>query len=157
MKKIVLAAVAATIAVPAAAAPGDTATASGSATATIVAPISITHNVDALDFGVIVSPTTASTVTVVAGASTVSSGDAVKLSGGNSDSFSVAGDPNRSFAITTGGGTMGGMSFTTSAPASGTLSASGTASFSVDGVLSIPGGQAAGVYSTTYSATVTYN
>ena len=87
MKKIILAAVAATIAVPAAAAPGDTATDQGSATATIVAPISILHDGGALDFGVIVSPTVNSTVTVSAGSASTTSGDAVVLSGGAADSF----------------------------------------------------------------------
>lgn len=155
MKKFVLAAVAATIAVPAAAAP-DRATGQGQAHATIVAPISITHDSGAqLSFGTIVSPTAASTVSVSSGSATVTSGDAVWLSGGSSDSFTVAGESGRSFSITTTSGTMGGMSFTTSAPASGTISG-GTATFSVDGVLSIPASQAAGNYTGVYDATVTY-
>ncbi|QPC98905.1 MULTISPECIES: DUF4402 domain-containing protein [Qipengyuania] len=160
MKKIVLAAVvatAATIAVPAAAAPGDTATTTGSATATIVAPISISHDAASLNFGVLVSPSAASQVTVVGANATVTSGDAVQLGTGGSDSFTVTGDAGRSFAIVTGGNTMGGMSFTTTAPASGTIGAGGSTQFSVGGVLNIPASQAAGVYTTTYNATVTYN
>lgn len=155
MKKFVLAAVAATFAVPAAAAPGDTATDQGTATATIIAPISITHGGGALDFGTIVSPTVSSTVTVVAGAPNVTGGDAVWLSGGSSDSFTVNGQVGRTFSIITTGGTMGGMSFTTDAPASGTIVSGGTV-FSVDGELTIPGGQAAGVYTGNYDATVSY-
>lgn len=156
MKKIVLAAAAAMISVPAAAAPGDTATTQGTATATIVAPISITHQAAALDFGVLVSPTTSSTVTVVGASSTVTNGDAVWLSGGSSDSFQVGGQAGRSFSIVTSGGTMGGMTFTTTAPASGTIGAGGTVLFSVGGVLTIPANQAAGTYNATYNATVTY-
>ena len=155
MKKFVLAAVAATIAVPAAAAP-DQATDQGTASATIVAPISITHDTGAeLSFGTIISPTANSTVTVTSGSANVTSGDAVWLSGGSSDSFTVEGEDGRSFSITTTGGTMGGMSFMTSAPASGTISGA-SATFSVDGVLSIPANQAAGDYTGSYDATVTY-
>ena len=157
MKKIILAAVAATIAVPAAAAPGDTATDQGSATATIVAPISILHDGGALDFGVIVSPTVNSTVTVSAGSASTTSGDAVVLSGGAADSFTVSGQAGRSFSIVTSNETMaGGMSFTTSAPASGTIGAGGSVQFEVEGVLSIPAAQAAGTYTGTYDADVTY-
>lgn len=156
MKKFVLAAVAATFAVPAAAAPGDTATDQGTATATIIAPISILHDGGALDFGTLVSPTVSSTVTVVAGSPTVTSGDAVWMSGGSSDSFTVSGQAGRTFSISTTGGTMGGMSFTTDAPGTGTIGAGGSTGFSVDGELTVPANQAAGTYTGTYDATVTY-
>jgi Domain of unknown function (DUF4402) len=55
------------------------------------------------------------------------------------------------------GGTLGTMTFTTSASAAtGTLSAGGTASFTVGGILTVAGGETAGVYTGTYDATVTY-
>ncbi|MGB7408594.1 MAG: hypothetical protein WA908_08810, partial [Pontixanthobacter sp.] len=64
MKKIILATFAAAIAVPAVAAPGDTDSADGVATAEIVAPISIVHDANAvLDFGTMVTDV-AGTVTV---------------------------------------------------------------------------------------------
>ena len=157
MKKIVLAALAATIAVPAAAAPGDTATDQGAATATIVAPISIVHDGGALDFGIIVSPTVVSTVAVSGGSAANTSGDAVVLSGGAADTFTVSGEAGRSFTIGTANETMGGgMSFTTSAPGSGTIGAGGSVQFSVEGELTIPAAQAAGTYTGTYDAEVTY-
>lgn len=82
MKKILLVAAAAAIATPAFAAPGDTATTQGSATATIVAPITLTHNSAALAFGTLTSGTGGGTVTVSSGG-TVSgtTGDVTVLSG----------------------------------------------------------------------------
>lgn len=163
MKKIVLAAVAATFAVPAAAAPGDTATDQGTATATIVAPISITHDAGAaLGFGLMTAGNGGTVVVTTAGAGTAT-GDVVLVSGStnSADSFTVTGDAGRSFSIVTTGGTVdsGGnsMPFTTTAAGSGTLSAGGTAAFSVGGTLTVGNGQAAGSYTGSYDATVTYN
>ncbi|MEZ5680733.1 MAG: DUF4402 domain-containing protein [Erythrobacter sp.] len=163
MKKIVLAAVAATVAVPAAAAPGDTATDQGTATATIVAPIAITHDTGAaLGFGLMTAGNGGTVVVTTAGAGTAT-GEVVLVSGSanSADSFTVTGDAGRSFSIvTTGGNVVSGtdsMAFTTTAAASGTLSAGGTAAFSVGGTLTVGSGQAAGSYSGSYDATVTYN
>lgn len=164
MKKIILAAAAVAFATPAMAAPGDTATDSGTATAEIVAPITITHDAGAaLDFGIVIPGTAAGTVVVSqTGAGSVT-GDALFVSGSTNaaDSFTVTGDASRAYTIVTTGGSVASgtntMSFTTSAPASSTLSATGSDSFSVGGTLSVGANQAAGVYTGTYSATVTYN
>ncbi len=167
MKKIIFATLAAAVAVPAAAAPGDTATANGTAVAEIVAPISIVHDTDAaLDFGTMVSDTgTAGTVTVTAAGGATANGGPKLLTGSTSsaDSFTVSGDAGRTFDIVTGNGTVtsgaNSMSFTTSpSAATGTLNAtSGDASFTVGGVLSVAANQAAGSYTGSYTATATYN
>lgn len=165
MKKILLVAAAAAIATPAFAAPGDTATTQGSATATIVAPITLTHNSAALAFGTLTSGTGGGTVTVSSGG-TVSgtTGDVTVLSGSlnSADSFTVGGSANRTFTISTTGGSVAAgansMTFTTSASgATGTLSAGGSATFTVGGTLTVGANQAAGSYTGSYNATVAYN
>lgn len=170
MKKLILAAAAATFAVPAAAAPGNTATATdGSADAVIVSPITITHVTGAtLNFGTIVPDTAGSSVVEIdtSGAGSVLSGDAVVVdnTSWSADSFDVTGDASRGFSISTTGGTVdsgtNSMSFTTtyeSTNGSGSLDANGEASFDVGGELTVGANQAAGTYTGTYSATVTYN
>jgi hypothetical protein len=74
----------------------------------------------------------------------------------------VGGEANRTFAITTTGGSVSNgsvsMSFsTTPSAATGTLNNSGAAAFSVGGTLTVPGTATAGNYVGTYDATVTYN
>ena len=69
---------------------------------------------------------------------------------------------NRSFDIvtTTGSvsnGTGGTMNFSTDAAATGTLDATGETTFSVGGTLTVGANQAAGSYTGSYTATVTYN
>jgi hypothetical protein len=170
MKKLFLAVATAAFAVPAAAAPGNTATATdGSATAQIVSPITITHvSGDTLNFGVIVPDSAGSSVISITtgGIGSVASGGAVVVdaSAQGSDSFDVTGDANRSFSIVTTGGTVSNgaqtMAFTTtyaSGAGSGTLSVGGTANFTVGGDLTVGAAQASGTYTGSYSATVTYN
>lgn len=164
MKKIILATFAAAIAVPAAAAPGDTATTQGTANAEIVAPISITHTAGAaLDFGTMTAGGGGTVVVTAAGAGS-DTGDVTLLTGStnSADAFTVAGDANRSFTIVTGAGTVtsGGnnMSFTTApSAASDTLDGTGAASFTVGGTLTVGANQAAGSYTGSYDATVTYS
>lgn len=149
---------------PAYAAPGNTSTATGTATATIVAPIVLTHPASAsLNFGRFTRGT-GGTVTVTAvGAGSVGS-DVTFVPGSTTaaDSFTVAGDANRSYSIATTGGnvTSGGTSLaftTTPSAATGTLSTSGTGSFTVGGTLTVTGTAPTGAYTGTYSATVAYN
>ena len=165
MKKLAIIAVTAAFSTPALAAPGDTATTQGQATAEVVAPISLAHGGGALDFGTFTTGTGGGTVVVDATGGTAS-GDVtlVATSTESQDTFDVSGDAGRAFSISTTAGTVANgavtMAFTTSAPATGTLStgaATGTASFDVGGTLSVNGGEAAGVYSGTYDVTVTYN
>jgi hypothetical protein len=158
MKKIVLAAmIAAVSATPAFAATTDTE--AGAASAEVVAPIVLTHTPAAvLNFGKFTAE--AGTITVDSAGARTASGPGLVDTASSADAFTVTGDPSRVFDISTAsgtGGTLGTMTFTTSASAAtGTLSAGGTASFTVGGILTVAGGETAGVYTGTYDATVTY-
>ena len=165
MKKILLSAVIAlSVAAPAYAASGNTSTAAGSAVANVVAPIVLTHTSGtSLNFG---SFTTGTGGTVVVGSDGAGSatGDVgfVPSSTEAADQFTVKGDNNRNFSITTASGTVVNgattIAFTTApSAASGTTSATGTAAFSVGGTLTVIGTEAAGAYSGSYNATVAYD
>jgi hypothetical protein len=147
------------------AASGSSTTVSGSTTATVVGPISLKHTAGAvLNFG---------TMTVGAGGGDViltTTGTAVAIgaiglvpsAGSSADQFSVTGDPNRNYSVTTGSGyvTAGSSSMlfaTTPSAAQTTLGATGTGTFSVGGSLSVSSGIAPGVYTGTYTVTVTYD
>ena len=165
MKKIILAsAILFVSASPAFAASGNTSSTSGSATATIVSPIVLTHTSGAaLGFGTFSTGTGGTVAVSTAGVGSVG-GDVgfVPGSANSADAFTVTGDASRSFSIaTTGGSVTAGatsMAFTTTASASSdTLSAGGTAAFTVGGTLTVAGTEAAGAYTGTYTATVTYN
>jgi len=169
VKNIILASTAAFGAVlvsatPAFAAPGNTSTATGTASATIVAPIVLTHPATAsLSFGRFTTGNGGSVTISAAGVGSVGSEVTfVPGSTPSADQFTVAGDASRAFAITTTGGNISSgatnLAFTTTASAaSGALTAGGTASFTVGGTLTVPGTAPAGSYTGTYSATVTYN
>ena len=155
MKKIVLAAaVAALTATPALAA-----TDQGVATATVVAPITITHTTGAaLDFGAFAA---AAGQVSVSTAGAASSTGPVQLGTVSADSFDVAGDAGRTFSISLTGGTVTNgldtMNFSTTAAATGTLDGLGAASFTVGGTLVVAGTESAGTYTGSYDATVEYN
>lgn len=163
MKKIALAAAAVAFTASPAFAAGETDTTQGSATATIVAPITITHDIGAvLSFGTIIGGT-AGTV-IVNDDGTDGGGTATQTSDSvlSADSFTVDGDPGRAYDISTGGGNVsaGGTNipFTTSpSAASGSLDGvTGQDSFTVGGTLSVAGTEAANTYTGSYDATVTY-
>jgi hypothetical protein len=165
VKKIVL--VAAALAVfssPAMAAPGNSSEADGAATAEVVAPLTLTHDVGAvLNFGTLTSGTGGGTVVVSRAGSGTATGDVTLMPGSveSADSFSVEGDPSRRFSISTGAGSVtsgsDSMAFTTDARANHTLDASGAATFTVGGELTVGADQAEGSYSGLYTVTVTYN
>ncbi|NCP22514.1 MAG: DUF4402 domain-containing protein [Erythrobacter sp.] len=163
-KFFVLAASAALIGIPAAAAPGDTSSAQGAATAEVVAPITLEHvNGAALNFGTFTTGDAGGTIVVDQTGVGTSTGE-VTLMGGSveaADAFTVAGDPNRAFTIATAGGSVTNgtdtMNFTTSAATSGALDAAGESEFSVGGTLSVAGGESAGNYAGSYNVTVAYN
>jgi Domain of unknown function (DUF4402) len=155
MKKILVAA-AVLAALPA---PAFAATDQGNATATVVAPITITHVVGAaLDFGAFAASAGQVIVTAAGVGSTTG---VTQLGTVAADSFNVGGDASRTFSIVTTGGTVTNgtdtMAFTTTSAATGTLSGAGAASFSVGGTLSVAGTESAGTYTGTYDATVEYN
>ncbi len=157
MKKIVLAA--ALVALSSGAA--HAATATGTANATVVTPIAIVHAPGAaLNFGSFDAGTGGSVTVTQAGVGTAGGGVAFVSGNSNTaDAFNVTGDGTRSFNITTGGGTVSNgtttMAFSTTSPATGTLIV-GAASFNVGGTLTVASGQATGVYTGTYTATVVY-
>lgn len=168
MKKIAVAALATVLAAGAAHAQstpsGNTSTTQGSATATVVAPIVLTHDDGAvLSFGTFTVGTGGSVTVDSDGAGTFD-GDVGEVTGSSTsaDSFSVEGDPDRGFDIVTTGGEVSNgtdtMEFTTTASAeTGTLDGDGAASFTVGGVLTVAGTESAGEYTGSYDATVTYN
>lgn len=154
----------ATSSVAARAASGNTSTAAGTASATIVAPIVLTHTTgSALNFGKF-TVGTGGTVTVTPGGVGSTTSDVGFVPGGSgttADQFTLTADANRAFGITTTGGTISNgtktMTFTTlPSAATGTSSATGTGSFSVGGTLTVTGTETAGSYTGTYNATVQY-
>ena len=157
----------AAISAPAFAAPGDSDTENGAATAEVVAPITLTHVTGAvLDFGTFTTGDTGGTVVVTRGGNGSATGDVTLVQGSleAADQFTVEGDPGRRFSITTGAGSVSNgaptpvtMAFTTNARGNHTLDASGDASFSVGGTLTVAGGEPAGVYTGSYAVTVAYN
>jgi len=164
VKKIILAsAIALVSATPAFAASGNTSSANGTATATIVEPIVLTHTSGAaLGFGRFTTGTGGTVSVSAAGVGSVG-GDVAFVPGStnSADAFTVTGDAGRSFSITTGSGSVtdgtNSISFTTTpSAASGTLTG-GSASFTVGGSMTLTGSEVAGAYAGSYSATVTYN
>ena len=165
MKKLViLAGIAAAIATPAAAAPGNSSQASGAATATVIAPITLTHtSTAALNFGSFTAGTAAGSITVDQAGVGSEGGDATLLSTAvtAADEFVVTGDVGRAYSISAAGGTVnrtggGSMTFTVDAPTGGTIVSGGT-TFNVGGTLSVGANQTPGVYTGTYAVTATYN
>lgn len=160
MKKFVMAAVAVALSSGSAYA----ATANGSATAEVVAPITLTHTTGAtINFGMFVAGTGGSVIVTPLGVGSSTGG--VTLVAGSaftSDAFTVGGSPLRGYTIATAAGTvtsgLNTMSFTTTpSAATGILTAvTGTGAFTVGGTLTVPSAQATGSYTGSYVATVLY-
>ncbi len=145
-----------------------TSTMSGTASATVIRPISITATAP-LRFGVMAQPS-------VAGAITVSTTNAVTRTGGlvssialpqgsagpQAGTFRVTGEPGRQFfvalppsaTVTRSGGSMTITLFTVGALAGTT---SGTLDIAVGGTLAVGARQAIGTYNGTYQVTASYN
>jgi hypothetical protein len=154
---------------PALAAPGGSATMTGTASATIITPISIVATAP-LSFGVMAQPTAAGTVTVsTAGVVTTGGGMvgntaiAQGSAGPQAGKFRVSGEPGRQFFVTlplvatvnrSGGGAMTITLFTVGAL---TGSPVGTLVIAVGGTLAVGGGQPIGTYSGSYQITASYN
>lgn len=165
MKKILLVAAAgAAMSTQAVAAPGDTAAADGSATATVVSPITLTHDAGAsLSFGTITAGGGGTVVVNRNGRGSVTGEvSLVDASTTAADAFTVGGDANRAFVVTAADGDVTNtdgdtMSFTTNVARNGTLDGTGAATFTVGGELTVPDSAPVGTYTGTYEATVTYN
>ena len=147
---------------------GHAASATGNATATVIAPIAISNTAD-LAFGKFAASTGGTVVMDPAGARTATG--AVVLSTvapGAAASFNVTGDANATYAITlpasasisdgaTTPNTMTVGTFTSTPSATGTLSAAGAQTVTVGGTLTVASAQAGGAYTGTFSVTVEYN
>ncbi|MGE4304186.1 MAG: DUF4402 domain-containing protein [Novosphingobium sp.] len=161
-KALVFAALAAVVSSPALAAP-DSSNAVGSAKATVVGPITLTHDANAvLSFGSFTTGTNGGSVIVTKAGNGSATGDVTLVAGSveSADSFTVTGDSGRAFQVTTFadvvsfGGTD--MAFVPNATKNQTLTG-GSVQFSVGGTLTVPGGAPAGDYVGTYDVTAAYN
>ena len=147
------------------AASGQHASAAGAASSTVIVPITLTHSAGGvLNFGTMTVGPGGGNVIVTTTGTGVAVGAVTLISSGavSADQFTVTGDANRNFSVTTGAGyvTAGSSSMLyATSPSSGqaTLSATGAGTFSVGGSLSVGSGIAPGVYHGTYTVTVTYD
>lgn len=153
---------------PAFAAPGGTATMTGSASATIITPISIVATAP-LRFGVMAQPTAAGRVTVSTSGAVSTSGGMVGntaiaqgSSGPQAGKFRVSGEPGRQFFVTLPAAatvTRSGGSMTITLFTVGALTGSpvGTLDIAVGGTLAVGAAQPVGTYNGTYQITASYN
>jgi len=149
---------------PAVAASGSTTTAPGSAAAAVVTPIVLVHTPGAsLSFGSLTVGSGGVVLVTPAGVGSVL-GTVTLVSGGtiSADSFSVSGDPNRNFSISTSTGSVtsgsGSIVFATTPSATqATLGSTGTGTFTVGGTLAVGSNITPGLYTGSYTATVAYD
>ncbi|WP_298169247.1 DUF4402 domain-containing protein [Novosphingobium sp.] len=153
---------------PALAAPGGTATMTGTASATVITPISIVATAP-LRFGVMARPTAAGTVTVSTAGVVSTSGGMVGntaiaqgSSGPQAGKFRVTGEPGRQFFVTLPAAatvTRSGGSMTITLFTVGALTGSpvGTLDIAVGGTLAVGAAQTVGTYNGTYQITASYN
>jgi len=141
--------------------------ATASATATLITPISIAKSVD-MNFGTVAASATAGTValgyddvaTPTGGTTLVAGGDARKaaqftVTGQNSSNFSIS--CPTTLVLTSGSNTLTVNSIAVDAGNSSTLSGSGSKTLKVKGTLVVPGGSLAGTYTNSADLTVTVN
>lgn len=138
----------------------NAATATGTASATILSPVTVTK-ADDLNFGKIIAGASDATVTLTsAGAFTCGSG--LTCAGSHSAAlFNVAGTSGEVVTVSSDATTTltsGSNTMTASlSPSASTLTlAGGAAQFNVGGALTVAGGQAAGSYSGDFNVTVNY-
>jgi hypothetical protein len=153
---------------PAFAAPGGTATMSGTASATLITPISIVATAP-LSFGMMARPTAAGTVTVSTAGTVSTSGGMVGntsiaqgSSGPQAGKFRVSGEPGRQFFVTLPAAatvSRSGSSMTITLFTVGALTGSpvGTLDIAVGGTLAVGASQPIGTYNGSYQVTASYN
>jgi Mat/Ecp fimbriae major subunit len=136
--------------------------ASATATVNIVSPLTLTKNTD-LNFGTIVGPFAGQIVHVDTTGARNCAG--LTCSGTvSAASFSLTGTANQAVvltipsSVTLNGSVSGTLNVDMSGdlPPNPTLSAAGTAAFSIGGKLTIPAGTVDGVYSNTFNVTANY-
>jgi hypothetical protein len=142
----------------------SSASASATASARIITPIAINKVCD-LRFGSIVPSNESGDVTI-SGSDRTSTGGVTLITQGStsygSAKFNVTGEPSFNFNITVPGtltlsdGNSHNLSVSTSSPSTGSLDASGAASFHVGGVLSVPANATPGSYTASFDAGVAY-
>lgn len=150
---------------------GNTSVSSGSASATVEAPIQLVAT-GSLNFGTFAQPKTAGTITISPYGAVSTTGElgtdmAVAQSTAKSAaSFTVNGMPGVQFSasgvstvtISNGAAKMTIGQFTISSSFSGgQIGSNGTTTFTIGGTLTASAGQAAGTYSGTFPITVAYN
>lgn len=142
------------------------ASATSTADATVITPISIT-NTAGLNFGKFAAGT-GGTVVMAADGTRTKTGAVVLATGtsGAVASFDIAGDANATYAITlpsvdqsiaSGANTMVVKTFTSSPATSGTLSSTGASTVKVGATLTVGSAQAVGTYTGSFSVSVEYN
>jgi hypothetical protein len=144
--------------------------ATGTSSATIVAPLSIAANLP-LAFGKLDASGAAGTVVISAAGLRSKTGGVVLVTAGSvqgAASFDVTGTPSATYSIslpatavtlTSGANSMTVGTFVSNPAAGGggTLSAGGTETIGVGGTLNVGSAQAPGLYSGTFNVTVDYN
>lgn len=150
---------------------GNTSVASGSASATVEAPILLVATGN-LQFGTFAQPKTGGSITVSPYSAVSTTGElgsdmaVVQSTTVAAASFSVTGIANMAFGasgvssvtISNGSSTMTVGNFTiNSAFSGGTIGPNGTTTFNIGATLTVSAGQAAGTYTGTFPITVTYN
>lgn len=144
----------------------DDASDSANATATIVAPISISKTADLRFANVVAGATTGSVEVTPAGVRSATGGALLaNNTGGGAAGFDVSGDPNATFAITLpssivisdGTNDMTVDTFMSTPSAAGTLSGAGAATVAVGATLQVEANQPQGSYTGTFNVMVAYN
>jgi len=144
----------------------SSATASASASATILGPLTLTHT-DNLVFGTLVPTAAAGTVVLTPGGTATGTGVTVTaIVTPTAAKYTAGGTANRTYAITlpandvvtivSGGNNMKVQDFTCSI-ASGDLGAGASQDFTVGATLEVGASQAAGSYTGTYNVKIDYN
>lgn len=142
----------------------DAAGATGNASLTVAAPLTITETT-ALTFGSVTVGSTGGTIVVTAGGATSYTGDVASFGGtsGTAALFTLGGEGGASYTVSamtsalglTGPGTAMPLgTFTNNA--GGTLGGAGSDTFNVGATLTVNADQAAGSYTGTYTFTVDY-
>lgn len=160
MKKFNFALAAAIVGLAAFPMASEAADATGTATATVVAPIAVAQ-VANLSFGTIAPSGTAGSVTITNGGSrSASNVDLFTSDAGSAGQFSVTGEGTSTFStsipginLVSGSDTMA-ATFTNDAPSALT---SGAATINVGGSITVGASQPTGSYSGTFTVTVAYN
>ncbi|SCA62744.1 Uncharacterized protein SCG7109_AD_00110 [Chlamydiales bacterium SCGC AG-110-M15] len=128
----------------------------GSAVAEVLTPIAIAQ-VEDMSFGTFTAGTNGGTVSASGG----STGSITHLGGSKMGSFSASGEDNMGFRITLDDSTVlagpgADMPALLNGPAEGQFDGTGTASFDVDGLLTVGASQAPGSYRGTYMVSIDY-